>query len=164
MNPNETFGYNGEMDERLMFGYDPLDVDVYVELVEVTDDVQADSAPVDAGEHYWSVGVHDRTVGSHPTIPESMGDYASIEEMTNHLLGVSMDLGATVRRYRATEEYRNTRQVEERAPPFSDSGQVEGTIPEFLIRQEQHRVLDGQKTVEDAVGDLYDEFESRTEE
>lgn len=162
MNPNETFHHKGEMDDRIMFGYDPLSVDVYVEMVDVTEAVaESGGVPdgVGANEHYWSVGVHDRTVGSHPTIPESMGRYATVEEMTNHLLGVALDLGAIVRRYRASADYRRAKEVERRAPPYSESGSAPDTIPEFHLRQQQNAVIGGRKTPDEAVAYLYDEYE-----
>lgn len=138
------------------FMFDVLEVDIYLEHFELRES-EADDYPRGwkAGEDCWNVGVFDRTIASHPTIPSTHGQYRRFERAIGHALGIAVGIVGYVTQFRASEPYQNAVEVAERAPPFSD-GNADDKLPGFLVRQQQSEVFGGRKKVNEAVAELYD--------
>lgn len=137
MTPDEWYISEHYRDEgTVYFGNDHLEIDVYL---------------AKANGDGWHTGVFDRTIGSHPTIPATMGEHGSKPRAMLHVVELVASAESILREFRQSDRYQRARTVRRRSPVTANE---QGRLWEYELHRRETAVFGGRMTVDEAVAEL----------
>lgn len=130
----------GDQRDYLLVANADLDVSVFVE-----------EWSTDDGYSVYGVGVHDRTIAAHPSIPGSVYEERSWWDGICRMLELARNVDEHIENMRNSDDYLRAIEVKEGAPPTREEG---GVIPGFEVRNREGKVYEGRMSADEALAEL----------